>query len=282
MEKRDYITRQFSRTEKKRFEHYVVTRIWHLLDDLTIKFVTQQYVTRPNGRALTDMFFPQLKIHIEIDEEQHKKNIEWDKLREVDIINATSHEICRVDVTKDIISINKEIDCIVKKLKVTKKQIEDFKEWDIKAEQNPQTYINSGVIRVEDGVAFRKMIDAANCFGNNYKNLQGGGAKHPFELNKSIWFPKLYINKDWRNKISDDEETITEICEDQTFRQKHIDKHINSPIHNRIVFARVKSPLGDVMYRFKGEYQLDMNATNYQTGLVWRRISKIVKTYKPK
>ena len=281
MEKRDYITRQFSRAEKKRFEHYVVTRIWHILNDLTIKFVTQQYVTRPEGRALTDMFFPQLKIHIEIDEGHHKKNIEWDKLREVDIINATGHKIYRIDVTKDIISINKEIDEIIRHLKVAKKQIVDFKEWNILAEQNPQTYIDKGFMRVEDDVAFRTMVDAANCFGNNYKGLQKGGAKHPFEHNKVIWFPKLYENNGWNNQISDDENTITEICKMPDIVQRHIDGTINSPIHNRIIFARVKSPLGDIMYRFKGEYKLDLTATNYQTGLVWRKISNEVKTYKP-
>ena len=93
MNKLEFISRQFSKAEKKRFEHYVVTRIWHSLDDLSIKFVTQQYVSRPDSRALTDMFFPQLQIHIEIDEGHHKKQIEWDKLREVDIINATGHEV---------------------------------------------------------------------------------------------------------------------------------------------------------------------------------------------
>lgn len=40
----EYIARQFSKAQKKVFEHYVVTRIWHQLNDVEIKFVTQQYV----------------------------------------------------------------------------------------------------------------------------------------------------------------------------------------------------------------------------------------------
>jgi very-short-patch-repair endonuclease len=282
MDKIDYITRQFYRAEKKRFEHYVVTRIWHLLNDLSIKFVTQQYVTRPEGRALTDMFFPQLKIHIEIDEGHHKKNIEWDKLREVDIINATGHKIYRVDVTKDITSINNEIDVILTELRTAKKQTADFKDWDILAEQNPQTYIEKGFIRVEDDVAFKTLVDAANCFGNNYKGLQKGGAKHPNEPTKVIWFPKLYENEGWNNQISNDETTITEICKLPDLVNQHINKVVNGKIHTRIIFARVKSPLGDIMYRFKGEYKLDTAATNPETGLVWRKIANEVKTYKPK
>lgn len=83
MNKLDYISRQLARAEKKKFEHYVVTRIWHLLNDTRIKIVTQQYVSRREGKALTGMYFPQLEIHIEIDEGHHKNQIQADKLREV-------------------------------------------------------------------------------------------------------------------------------------------------------------------------------------------------------
>jgi very-short-patch-repair endonuclease len=282
MTKLEYITRQFSRAENKRFEHYVVTRIWHLLNDLSIKFVTQQYVTRPEGRALTDMFFHQLQVHIEIDEGHHKKQIEWDRLREADIINATGHEIIRIDVTRGIEQINEDIDEIVKRLRDKKLDAADFKAWDIDAEQNPRTYIEKGYIDLKDDVAFRTIVDAANCFGNNYKPkaIWTGGAKHPKEAGKIIWCPKLYKNGLWNNRISDDETTIWEISESPEIAQKHIDSALKSAIQKRIVFARVKGPLGDVMYRFKGEYQLDQQATDYQHGLVWRRISELVRTYK--
>ena len=96
MTKLEFISRQLAKAEGKRYEHYVVTRIWHLLNDTRIKPVTQQFITRPSGRALTDMYFPQLEMHIEIDEGHHKKQIEADKLREADIINATGHTIFRL------------------------------------------------------------------------------------------------------------------------------------------------------------------------------------------
>jgi hypothetical protein len=104
MDKLEFIARQLSRANTKRYELYVVTRIWHLLNDLSIKFITQQHVTRPTGRALTDMFFPQLQVHIEIKEGYHlgERQVELDNLREVDIINATGHEVICVDVTKGI------------------------------------------------------------------------------------------------------------------------------------------------------------------------------------
>jgi len=281
MNKLDYITRQFSRAEKKRLEHYVVTRIWHLLNDLSIKFVTQQYVSRPDGRALTDMFFPQLHIHIEIDERHHKKQIEWDKLREADIVNATGHEVLRVDVTQDIEELNKEIFKIVEHVKSRKTNSNNFKTWNIDAELNPKTYIDKGFVDLNDDCAFRTMVDAANCFGNDYKpkGIWKGGARHGKDLGKIIWFPKLYKNGKWNNSISNDETKIREICEVPEIAKSHID---NVLIDNRtrIVFARVKSPLGDIMYRFKGEYELDRNLTNYTDGLLWKRISEKVQTYK--
>ncbi len=71
MNRTEFILRQISKTNKKSYENYVVTRIWHLLNDLNIKIVTQQHVTRPAGRALTDLYFPQIKLHVEIDEGHH-------------------------------------------------------------------------------------------------------------------------------------------------------------------------------------------------------------------
>ena len=281
MDKLEYIARQISRARKKRYEHYVVTRIWHLLNDLTIKFVTQQYVRRPNGKALTDMFFPQLQIHIEIDEGHHKNQIDWDKLRQQDIINATGHEVLRVDVTKDIKTVNERIDDIIQKLRNKKNSLNNFKPWDIDAETNPKTYIDKGFIDLSDDCSFRTMVDAANCFGNciKPKGIWRGGAKHPNEEGKIIWFPKLYSNKEWNNSISTDERIITEISAESNKIQAHIDSVLNSKIYNRIVFARVKGPLGDIMYRFKGEYKLNLKKSNQNNGLIWERILEKVSTY---
>ena len=79
MTKRDYIIRQIAKTNKKNYENYVVTRIYHLLNRTDLKFITQQYVNRPDGHALTDMYLPQLQLHIEIDESFHKKHASYEK-----------------------------------------------------------------------------------------------------------------------------------------------------------------------------------------------------------
>lgn len=279
MDKINYVTRQFSRAEKKRFEHYVVTRIWHLLNDLTIKFITQQYVVRPKGRALTDMFFPQLGIHIEVDETHHLNQQEQDKLRESDIVNATNHKIEKIDTSKGIELLNYEIDKVVEKIRLEKESTIDFKPWDIAAEQNPKRYIDKGYIKISDDVAFNHSYLAANCFGHNYQGFQKGGTLHPKDKNILIWFPKLYKKRGWNNSISDDENTITEISENLNIINPHIDTIKNGTVHTRIVFARVRSPLGDIMYRFKGEFKLDVEETNYTKGLIWKKVADEVTTY---
>ncbi len=279
MIKLDFITRQLAKAQKKRHEHYVVNRIWNLLGDTTIKFITQQFVSRGDARALTDMYFPQLGIHIEVDEGFHKSQIEGDRLREADIINATGHIILRVDVTKDVDEINSEIDKIVFTIKSAKNSSSNFFPWDMDAEMNPKTYIEKGYIDVEDDVAFRVMSDAASCFGRTFNGLQLSYIHHPAEPGKRLWFPKFFENESWSNEISEDEETIRECCKIPGKFQDHVDRVLNENTVSRLVFAKVKGPLGDIMYRFKGEYEVDRQASQLDKGIVHKRIAKRVKTY---
>lgn len=283
MEKIDYILKQLSKTNKKNYENYVVTRIWNKLDNTDIKFITQQYISRPDGSyALTDMYFPQLDIHIEIDEEHHSRKIKEDELREKDIINVTNHQILRVDVTKGLEEIHKEIDDIIKKISNRIKELEaKFIPWDLKKELDPRTYIEKGYIDVKDSVAFKKSVDACNCFGCNYQAWQKGATKHPIEKDKEIWFPKLYPNGEWDNNISSDENIITEKNVHSNKVAEHIKRVIEKRRHKRIVFARVKSPLGDIMYRFKGLFELNIEKTQIRNCLIWEKTSDMVKTYEP-
>jgi len=285
MDKKEYIIRQLSRTKNKKYEAYVVTRIIHLLNNIDIKFVTQQYVTRPEGRALTDLFFPQVNLHIEVDEPHHMGNIENDKIREADIVNATNHEILRVDVSKSIEDINAQIHKIVDKISSKIKQLTDenlFTAWNIDLEFNPETYIKRGYIDISDNVAFKTTKDVCNCFGHNYAGWMKGAAPHPYDSDIKLWFPKLFPNGEWRNNISPDEETITERNEDDVKAKEHLNGFINQTNGEqlkRIVFANVKGSLGDRLYRFRGLYELSIKDSELPIGLVWQRKLTRVKTY---
>lgn len=288
MDKKEYIVRQLERTRSKKYEAYVVNRIIHLLNDFNIKFVTQQYVSRPEGRALTDLFFPQLNIHIEVDEPHHKVTIEDDRIREADIINATNHEILRIDVANSIEDINSQTNGVVEKLRSKIEQLKNkklFIPWDINMEFDPQTHIERGYIDVSDNVAFRTIKDACNCFGHEYRGYQQAGARHPYYDDIMLWFPKLFPNEPWINEISSDERIIKEKHQDAIANQNNIlrvkERTQNwETAHKRIVFAKVKDNLGNTLYRFKGLYEL--NPKKSQTELVWERKETSVKTFSPK
>jgi very-short-patch-repair endonuclease len=290
----EFIARQLSKAQNKVFEHYVIQRVWHLLNDLEIKFVTQQYVKRPTGIALTDMYFPQLKMHLEVDEGQHFNKegqlVITDKIREADIINATGHRVERIPVAvivderlfqKSLKEINERIDSVVHLLREIKTGTNDFKAWDFEAEQNPSTYIKQGYIDLKDDVAFPTMVDTVKCFGREYKpnGIWVGGVKHPKEWGKMIWFPQLYYNAKWNNSINHDETVIYEKPALDTKLDVHVQKSLRTADVKRIVFAKVRSPLGDTMYRFKGEYQVCKEQTNLQNGVVFKRIAERVVTY---
>jgi very-short-patch-repair endonuclease len=274
MNKKDYIIRQISKTNKKNYENYVVTGVWHLLNDLDIKFVTQQYVIRPNGFALTDMFFPQINFHIEIDEPHHKRNIENDLTRETDIIDATNHRIKRIAITDDLHYINLQIKATVVEILTqidSYKNENKFENWDLDKEFDPNYYKNKGKITVEQGAMFKNIAHACNCFGHNYDGYQKGWAKNNLNNTQYLWFPKFYENKEWDNKISDDGSLITERCKTENLREAHFNRSVLENIE-RVTFPRAKDNLGFTFYRFKGIFKIDKELSNLETGVVFRRI----------
>ncbi|MEW6997760.1 AbaSI family restriction endonuclease [Colwelliaceae bacterium BS250] len=284
MDKKEYIIRQLGRTKGKKYEAYVVHRIIHLLNDFDLKFVTQQYVHRPNGRALTDLFFPQLGLHIEVDEDHHftPENAENDKIRQADIVNATGHEFIRINMQESLCDINDAIDALVSRIRHLKETV-DFLPWNLEGEYKSQTYIDRGYIDIQNDVAFLTIKDACNCFGHAYAGYQQAGASHP-DKDIMLWFPKLFKNGKWDNKILDEDNTIVERHEDELKAIEHVTSHLNNKVkhkHKRIVFAKVKGNLGDTLYRFRGQYELDVSNSNPQKGLVWRRTLNRVCTFNP-
>lgn len=306
----DYVIRQLGRTKNKRYEDYVISRIIHLLNDLSLKFVTQQYVRRADAKiALTDLYFPQLDMHIEVDEGHHfikSTNLNYtqqtfdqplyyilqtesDAIREQDIINITGHQILRINVFKDMHNqaitldqIHAQIDHVIEKIRTKKIQMINtgtFRAWEPEKEFLPQTYIDLGYISLADKVIFKNQVDACNCFGHNYKGWQRGGADHPYESDIIIWFPRLYPNDKWINTISADGLHITEKSTDENITQLKISEWKNGK-QKRIVFARVKDNLNSrAMYRFMGVFKL--KSADLSTGAIWERISDRTPTYPP-
>ena len=271
-----HMTRQLQRCKNKRFELYAITRIIHKVDDLDVKFITQQYVARPSGFALTDLYLPQFKLHIEIDEGFHQHQIDADKIRELDIITATDHIIKRIDAAVSIEQINAQVDDIVAEIQQMiklQKQSGSFQRWDPELEHSVDFWRRRGQFCVNDHVALRTSAEVCNLFGHQYRGWQRSSASIPKQPNIKLWFPKLYPNEQWFNEISHDGTEIHEYClESETKKRSVIDRNFAESF-KYVVFARVKDELGQTMYRFKGMFELDRDKTSYEAGVFWKRIS---------
>ncbi len=287
MDKKEFIKRQISRTNRKDYENYVTTRIINFLNDLDIKFITQQYIKRKEGYALADLYFPQINYIVEIDEMHHLDNAEADKIRDCDIEDAIGIKPKRIDVADtEIEAIHNRIDEIVSEIKgLVQKQKDSGKwtPWRIEDEISPDFWVQQGKISVEDKVSFYKIVDACKCMGLNYNGYQRAGANHPYEANTLIWFPKLYKNDEWENSYDSQKGIIcTKNIKSDAERIDHVQKCIEDPVKRRIVFARVEDNLGDTKYRFRGVFEMDLNATSNDKGVVWNRVADWVNTYEYK
>lgn len=268
MEKRDYLVRTLSRTKRKDYENYIINAIWHKLDNMELKPVSQQYVKRNNGKhALMDLYFPQLQIAIEVDEAYHQNNQESDKLRMDDIIAAVNEDsnsefIClRIDASQSISSIHAQINEIVSIIqeKASSKQLK----W-LTYEEELNQIKQQEYLSIYDDVSFKEITDIANnIFGKTYKGFQRSG----FRVTETLWVwcPKLSVTIDgdaksaargWINFLSDDWSYIDESQENQTENQRIalIEKDFNLK-KERAVFAHYKDNLGVNRYRFVGVFK---------------------------
>ncbi len=102
--KLDYMARLFRRMQNKRFESYAIQRIWHRLGDPEIRFVSQQYFKRKDtgGFALADLYLPQFRMVVEIDEGQHAGNGQADSARSAQIVEVSKSEVHRIPISKKV------------------------------------------------------------------------------------------------------------------------------------------------------------------------------------
>lgn len=261
--KRDYLIRTFSRTKRKDYENYILNRIWTKLDRLDIKPVTQQYVKRADGKyALIDLFFPQINLGIEVDEEYHTGNVLNDEVRTYEIgklfqaVKEKEIIIERIDASQEIDDIHNRVDELVKLINelasrnnlTTWEEIEDYS----------KTAKSKAVISIKDNFTFDRTVDIINCFGRDYKGFQQAALN--LNDNYSLWFPHLSYDlgdgtlsdrNGWVNQINSD---WTEISE------KHVDENneldMKYYVRNRITFMKLKDPVFKTnKYQFVGIFK---------------------------
>ncbi|MGY8923636.1 MAG: AbaSI family restriction endonuclease [Flavobacteriales bacterium] len=285
--KLDYISRLFQRTSKKRIEHYVISRIWHLLDDYDIKMVPQQYVSREQSKyALTDVYFPQFGFHVEVNEPTHydsEESINRDNERQNEIENKTGHKVFVIDCRKKLEGIHNQIAQLVSEINSSvhqQKQDGTFKPWKPENEHNPNFWKTKGNIALTDEVSFHTIEDICLLFNADASKtkrgfLRKGGIQHPINQKLLIWWPSERKRSGWVNSFDEINGTIIETHSDYQKRIDHYNYH-SKDIHTRIVFYHYKDILGLTNYKFVGVYTNDIEKSNEEIGTVWTRVGEIL------
>lgn len=246
--KLEYMERLFAKISKKKTESYVISRIWHQLNDDRVKFVVQQYIRRTHDKyALADLYLPQLNILIEINEPFHKNNVEVDKIRNEEIINTTHAQLLVVDCDNDIQEIHRQISIIVWAIKLTIQQLgEKFQAWDDVSTLSVEYHRNKGYLKVEDNECLRTTEDVAAIFGTVAKHrgfLRASGAAIPNKKNEIVWWPNTEHHL-WHNELSEDGMFIYEYPKVNERREAHLNQWLSAPEETRITFLRYKDDLG--------------------------------------
>ena len=289
--KLDYISRIFKKTSKKRIENYVLTRIWHRLDDLSIRICHQQYVNRGNGKyALTDLYFPQIKYHIEVNEEFHYKDEikqDLDAVRAKDIEKITNGHIIRfIDCRKCLAEIHNQVDILIDEIHfLIEKQKEKglFRSWE-ENELTPEYWKTIRTLKVADNINLRTIEDIGILFDVKIKSrgfLKPGAVKYLSNGFSEIWWPEKKKKNYWINDFHQDFKYITEENADPEKAKKHLSHFIQKDSEcKRIVFFKYKDELGFNFYKFVGCYHFNIDKSLKENKVVWERFTEEL-TIKP-
>ena len=294
----DYLAKSFQRTNRKKFENYVVTGIWHRLraKGILIQPVTQQYVKRPDGYALLDLYFPAINLSVECDEGYHCGHEAADAARTRDIIEAGKVDplkaIVAVDeksffehrvkwysekngirVLRPIEEVDAELDRVAADIAERYKKA-GSPAWD---QAPPAVRIREkGAISVSDRFFFRTHAEALSALeirrpdGNPYRQYMRAALQVPgSDGNLDVCFMNMTVSGvqegSWDNTLSLDGKTLVEKEPERGMPQhaetgwQRIAAQLESNPKNaarRIIFGRVKDSFGADGFTFIGTFQL--------------------------
>lgn len=231
--KLEYMERLFAKIGKKKTESYVISRIWHQLDDNRVKFVVQQYIRRTQDKyALADLYLPQLNIFIEINEPFHKNNVEVDKIRNEEILSVTHSKPIVIDCDNDIQEIHRQVTDVVKLIKQRISELGDsFKPWDDASTLTVEYHRNKGYLKVDDNECLRTTEEVAEVFGTKAKHrgfLRASGAAVPNKKHEIVWWPNTE-HRLWHNELSEDGMFIYEYPKAEDKRAAHLKQWLSAP-----------------------------------------------------
>lgn len=270
------MTRLFAKISKKKTETYVISRIWHQLNDDRVKFVVQQYIRRTQDKyALADLYIPQLGIFVEINEPFHKNNIEIDRIRNEEISQVTHSKPIVIDCDNSIEEIHSQIFEVVHQIKqAIIDRGERFIPWDGGSTLTVEYHRKKGYLKVDESEYVRTIDEAFAIFGAKAKHrgfLRVAGASVPDKPNEIVWCPNSG-HRIWCNELSEDDLEIREYNRNEQSRSEHVKRYLSSS-QKRVTFFREEDELGFRFYRFVGVFELNKEKSEKENKCVWERIS---------
>ena len=292
----EYLSQMFNqRTNRKKYENYVVNAIYNRVGNSELVPVTQQFVRNPNDQRryyLLDLYFPQLNYGIEVDEGHHlnPENKESDVIREQDIRSAISCDEGRISIffkeengktpmmqSFDDIEgqINKQVEIIKEKIK-TKGELKWETNEDLK-----NSVINKGEFSVSDNVDYRGITEIYNITDHNAKQLR----RCFYKLNDKyyLWVPTLAIkledgkiksSNNYENYLTEDHNEIIEYDKTEK-RFKNSSKKDWDGEKERVVFMKMRDRFGKNCIKFVGVFKAD--SVDSDGGRHYKRKSTCVK-----
>lgn len=309
-----YMAGHFAKIQNKKYELYVISKLWNDLNDSSIKFVFQQCIFLPDTlsdddkkkfRAMADLYLPQFKLIIEIDEAHHLSQHDEDEQRTESIKKVLGQDICieRVVIYEENNgkteyvgddSINTRIAQLVALIKKKKEDAVDkgvFKDWNGIEEDTTLVYhLNKGYIDVDEGASFLSTNDVLHLYGTGKKYRTC--AVRIGKTTDLLWCPKLsLINskikfKDWKNTISANgeyiyEQNIIENNDDAIIKETQFEKNNKINQTCRITFVKARNAINETRLRFVGVFVLSNYDKETKTR-TWKRIGTRIKVSSPK
>lgn len=267
MDKLEYIARSLSRGTNKKYETYVINAIYQRINNTNLIIETQKEIKLDNGyRALMDLYLPQFKIAVEVDEGYHssKEQNAHDIWREDSINNVISRtnigDFIRFERVKaynvTLEEINKRIDEIVNMIKekiINRTEPLVF----LSDEERIKDIKKRGYIKRDD--YFYTNCEIINIvYGKSLKGWQKAGYK-------LIWFPVMSMKENgnltdknsWQNFFNSSQTIIYERSIRNEVSEKKKKQSILDFQNNkiRIVFAKDKDSFGKFKKRFVGVFK---------------------------
>lgn len=282
--KLEYLVGEFSRARNKRYESYVVNRIWGLVCDLPLRPRTQMYakVKDEDGntrRRFIDLCFPEVGLAIECDEAQHAALAKEDAKREREIqasdvldgLFSGELEFCRIIVhDRSWADVERQIEEVAGSIRARARK-HGIRACMAGAEDRAWSFLEPALwcagrdeLTVDDPVRFASIAQACNCLFACKYNESSTGPRQSFftpatfkgtELaGWKVWFPHLTVEGApgrWRNSLDPETGSILETPpENSPIGSNHPSHNLN-----RVVFVKGRQPItGKSSYQFAGCY----------------------------